>query len=91
MTNSKEKCMKPLQGRVAVAALASDPEVSKKSGRVFSSWDLASEYGVTDVDGRQLNWGKYIEEKYGKQKKCDEAFFEYWFGGPIDILYPDWP
>ncbi len=76
----------------AVAALASDPEVSKKSGRVFSSWGLAMEYGFTDVDGRQPNWGKYFEEKFGKlYKKCDKAFYDYWVGGPIDILYPDWP
>lgn len=75
----------------AVAALASDPQVSKKSGRVFSSWDLASEYGFTDVDGQQPHWGKYFEQKYGKYKNCDEAFYEYWFGGPIEIVFPNWP
>ena len=75
----------------AVAALASDPQVSKKSGRVFSSWDLASEYGFTDVDGQQPHWGKYFEHKYGKYKNCDEAFYEYWFGGPIEIVFPNWP
>ena len=37
----------------AVAALAADPKVSKKSGRVFSSWGLAKEYGFTDIDGKQ--------------------------------------
>jgi NAD(P)-dependent dehydrogenase (short-subunit alcohol dehydrogenase family) len=46
----------------AVAALASDPDVSKKSGKVLSSWNLAAEYGFTDIDGRQPNWGKYFEE-----------------------------
>lgn len=46
----------------AVAALASDPDVSEKSGKVFSSWNLALEYGFTDMDGRQPNWGKYFEE-----------------------------
>lgn len=46
----------------AVAALASDPEVSKKSGKVFSSWGLAQEYGFTDIDGSRPNWGKYFEE-----------------------------
>lgn len=75
----------------AVAALAADPHVFHKSGRVFSSWDLAVEYGFTDADGRQPHWGKYFEEKYAKHKKCDETFYEYWFGGPIDIVYPDWP
>jgi hypothetical protein len=76
----------------AVAALAADPQVAKKSGRVFSSWDLAVEYGFTDIDGRQPHWGKHFEQKYGEiLKKCDETFYSYWFGGPIDTLYPDWP
>ncbi|MBI3669560.1 MAG: SDR family oxidoreductase [Acidobacteria bacterium] len=76
----------------AVAALAGDPQISKKAGRVFSSWDLAVEYGFTDIDGRQPHWGRHFEEKYGKlPKKCDEAFYEYWVGGPIDTLYADWP
>ena len=34
----------------AVAALAADPKVSNKSGKVFSSWDLAVEYGFKDVE-----------------------------------------
>jgi NAD(P)-dependent dehydrogenase (short-subunit alcohol dehydrogenase family) len=37
----------------AVAALAADPEVLTKSGRVLTAGDLAREYGFTDVDGRQ--------------------------------------
>lgn len=50
----------------AVAALASDPNVSKKSGIVLSSWQLAQEYGFIDVDGRQPNWGKYFQENVAK-------------------------
>jgi len=46
----------------AVAALAADPHVSRKSGRAFTSWDLALEYGFNDIDGRQPNWGKYYQE-----------------------------
>lgn len=46
----------------AVAALASDPRVSDKSGRALTSWDLAREYGFTDADGRQPNWGEYFAE-----------------------------
>jgi NAD(P)-dependent dehydrogenase (short-subunit alcohol dehydrogenase family) len=37
----------------AVAALAADPEVLTKSGRLLTGGDLAREYGFTDVDGRQ--------------------------------------
>ncbi len=51
----------------AVAALAADPDVAQKSGRAFSSWDLALEYGFTDIDGRQPHWGKYFDEHIAKQ------------------------
>jgi NAD(P)-dependent dehydrogenase (short-subunit alcohol dehydrogenase family) len=70
----------------AVAALAADPKVGKKTGRVFSSWGLAREYGFKDIDGRQPDWGKYFEEKYGPiQKPADEGFYEYWRGGDVEI------
>jgi NAD(P)-dependent dehydrogenase (short-subunit alcohol dehydrogenase family) len=38
----------------AVAALAADPRVIEKSGRVLRVADLAREYGFTDIDGRQV-------------------------------------
>jgi len=46
----------------AIAALAADPNIAQKSGGVFSSWDLAKEYGFSDIDGRQPDWGKYFAE-----------------------------
>lgn len=45
----------------AVAALAADPNVHEKTGRVFASWTLAREYGFTDADGRRPDWGRYFE------------------------------
>ena len=36
-----------------IAALAADPEVLQKSGRVLTTPELAREYGFTDVDGKQ--------------------------------------
>lgn len=36
----------------AVVALAGDPEVMARSGRVLRVGDLAEEYGFTDIDGR---------------------------------------
>jgi NAD(P)-dependent dehydrogenase (short-subunit alcohol dehydrogenase family) len=39
----------------AVAALAGDPRMLAKSGRVHRVADLAREYGFTDVDGRQVD------------------------------------
>lgn len=47
----------------AVAALAADPDVARKSGGVFSSWGLAKEYGFTDVDGRRPDWGAFFPRK----------------------------
>jgi len=37
----------------AVVALASDPERMEKTGQVLICYELAHEYGFTDVDGRQ--------------------------------------
>ena len=44
----------------AVAALAADPQVKEKAGRLFSSWGLAKEYGFTDVDGRRPDWSSFF-------------------------------
>lgn len=38
----------------AVAALAADPQVMSRSGQVLRVADLASAYGFTDIDGRQV-------------------------------------
>ena len=74
----------------AVVALASDPKVNEKSGRVFSSWALAREYGFTDLDGTRPDWGKYARKKYGKYKICDEQFYSYWVPGLVELMFPDW-
>ena len=47
----------------AIAALAADPDVAKKSGGLFSSWGLAKEYGFTDIDGRRPDWGSFFLRK----------------------------
>jgi len=44
----------------AVAALAADPDVARKSGQALSSWDLSVEYGFRDIDGAQPHWGNYF-------------------------------
>jgi len=38
----------------AVVAVASDPNLMQKSGRVFAVGDLAEEYGFTDTDGKRI-------------------------------------
>jgi hypothetical protein len=37
----------------AVAALASDPGVQRKTGQALAVGNLAREYGFTDIDGSQ--------------------------------------
>jgi NAD(P)-dependent dehydrogenase (short-subunit alcohol dehydrogenase family) len=44
----------------AVAALAADPRVLLKSGRTLASWEVAEEYGFTDVDGARPHWDRFM-------------------------------
>jgi len=43
----------------AIAALAADPKVRRRTGLLLSSWELAREYGFTDYDGRRPDWGRH--------------------------------
>jgi hypothetical protein len=42
----------------AIVALATDPAISERTGQLLSSWEVAREYGLTDIDGRRPDWGK---------------------------------
>ena len=76
----------------AIAALAADRNIMKKSGRVFSSWGLSEEYDFCDADGSHPHWGRYFKAKYGDcLKPCDSRFYQYWSGGPMDTIYANWP
>ena len=46
----------------AVAALAADPKVLKKTGDLTSSYELGREYGLTDYDGRRPDIGQHFVE-----------------------------
>ena len=46
----------------AVAALAADPDLSRRNGGSFSSGDLARDYGFTDLDGSQPDCWRYMVE-----------------------------
>jgi NAD(P)-dependent dehydrogenase (short-subunit alcohol dehydrogenase family) len=82
----------PLYAGRAIAALAADSNIMKKSGRVFSSWGLSDEYDLCDADGRRPHWGRHYASKYGDtMNACDEGFYKYWFGGGIEAVFPDWP
>jgi NAD(P)-dependent dehydrogenase (short-subunit alcohol dehydrogenase family) len=76
----------------AVAALAADPNVRSKNGRVFSSWALAREYGFTDIDGSQPHWGEHFAKTYGRSYPiADEAAYESWRNGAMELAFPEWP
>jgi NAD(P)-dependent dehydrogenase (short-subunit alcohol dehydrogenase family) len=82
----------PLFAGRAVAALSADPDLRKKSGRVFSSWRLSDEYLYTDEDGARPHWGRHFASTYGNALKyCDDAFYEHWVDPAVDALFPDWP
>jgi NAD(P)-dependent dehydrogenase (short-subunit alcohol dehydrogenase family) len=72
-----------------VAALAADPEVGNKNGRVVASWDLGDEYGVTDADGTRPHFVRWLEENNPKVaaswKKLDDSFYSYWGSMPYDM------
>lgn len=75
----------------AIAAMAADPNVKKKSGQVFSSWDLSDEYGFTDADGSHPHWGRYFAATYGTCKKFDALLYSYFLDSPMALVFPDWP
>jgi NAD(P)-dependent dehydrogenase (short-subunit alcohol dehydrogenase family) len=56
----------------AIAALARDAQILEKSGRAFSSWGLAREYGFTDRDGSRPDWDKHLAQN-GAAIRADQA------------------
>ncbi len=52
----------------AIAALAADPHLMDKTGQTLATWDLAEEYGFTDLDGSQPHWQRNFEAETGKSK-----------------------
>jgi NAD(P)-dependent dehydrogenase (short-subunit alcohol dehydrogenase family) len=65
-----------------IAALAADPNVAAKNGRVFASWDLADEYGVDDADGLRPHFVRWLKEHMPEVaagwRKADDGFYAYW-------------
>jgi NAD(P)-dependent dehydrogenase (short-subunit alcohol dehydrogenase family) len=53
VTNPTVGCSPEFPGRV-ITALASDPDVMKRSGGTFITAEVAQDYGVTDIDGKVI-------------------------------------
>lgn len=51
-----------LVGR-AVAALAADRKILQRSGQTLSSWEVAREFGLVDLDGRRPDWLAHFQHK----------------------------
>lgn len=43
----------------AIAALAADANIGRRTGMLFSSWELGREYRLRDYDGRRPDWGRH--------------------------------
>jgi NAD(P)-dependent dehydrogenase (short-subunit alcohol dehydrogenase family) len=56
-----------------VAALAADDEQARYAGRVLTSHDLATAYGVTDTDGSRPDCWRYVVEVQDPDKPATEA------------------
>jgi NAD(P)-dependent dehydrogenase (short-subunit alcohol dehydrogenase family) len=48
----------------AIAAIAADPKRARWNGGVYGSWQMADEYGFTDVDGSRPHWWHYFSENF---------------------------
>ena len=83
----------PLYVGRAVAALAADPQVWKKSGGAYASWTLADEYGFTDADGRRPHWGRFfaprLDARWAELVKLTRAEIQARGADPGAVLQPD--
>ncbi|MFO0619405.1 MAG: SDR family oxidoreductase [Polyangiaceae bacterium] len=65
-----------------IAALAADPDIAKRNGRVVASWDLGDDYGVTDADGSRPHFFRWLKENMPEVaagwRKADDGFYAYW-------------
>lgn len=78
----------PLFAGRGIAALAADSNVATKNGRVFASWDLGEEYGITDADGTRPHFVRWLRanmpEVAASWKKLDDSFYAYWGTTPYE-------
>lgn len=72
-----------------VAALAADPNVASRNGRVVASWDLGDEYGIIDADGARPHFVRWLRENMpqvaASWRKLDDGFYAYWGKMPYDM------
>ena len=81
----------PLYVGRGIAALAADPHIKAKSGKVFASWTLANEYGFTDADGSRPDWAAHFAHAYGARYRTFDDDMYAAFNGPGEVVFADWP
>ncbi len=62
----------------AIAAIAADPKRARWNGGLYGSWQMADEYGFTDVDGSRPHWGRFFEEGYPEMVNGETASGRRW-------------
>ena len=72
-----------------IAALAADPDLATRNGRVFASWDLADEFGIDDADGTRPHFYRWLSENMPEVaagwRKLDDTFYGYWGAMPYGM------
>lgn len=62
-----------------VAAIAAEPDVARRNGRVFASWDVEREHDLVDADGAQPQWAEHFARAYGRPfRRADDQAYASW-------------
>ena len=76
-----------------MAALAGDLKVILKTGELLSSWELAAEYGFTDLDGSQPNpektFAPLVDQRWEEVVKRVRSEFKKRGFDPASVLEED--
>ena len=72
-----------------IAALAADPNIADRNGRVVASWDLGEQYALHDADGTRPHFLRWLETNEpgmaSRWKTLDDEFYSYWGAMPYEM------
>lgn len=75
-----------------IAKLCAENDLSAINGKVLSSWDIARQYAINDVDGTRPDWGHHFKSKYKiSYPSCNDQFYKFWDHSVIETIMPNWP
>ncbi len=62
-----------------VAAIAAEPDLARRNGRVYASWDIGREHDLVDADGARPHWAEHFARTYGRPfRRADDQAYEAW-------------